>query len=72
MVRLPVLTRMLFCAGIVLFLSVALPQKVSAGSHDFQIWSPVYLTVNFTDKIQGWYEAQPRFGDDASQVVLSI
>ena len=28
----------------------------------------MYLTVNFTDKIQGWYEAQPRFGDDASQV----
>jgi hypothetical protein len=68
MVNLSVLTRMLFCAGIVLFLSVALPQKVSAGSHDFQIWTPVYLTVNFTDKIQGWYEAQPRFGDDASQV----
>ena len=28
----------------------------------------MYLTVNFTDKIQGWYEAQPRFGDDASQI----
>lgn len=62
------LVRIAFWVGIVLVLSVALPQRVSAGSHDFQIWTPVYLTVNFSDKIQGWYEAQPRFGDDASQV----
>jgi len=39
-----------------------------AGSDDFQIWSPVYLTCSFTDTIQGWYEVQPRFGDNASQV----
>ena len=62
------LVRIVFWAGVFLVLSVALPQRVSAGSHDFQIWTPVYLTVNFSDKIQGWYEAQPRFGDDASQV----
>jgi len=63
-----VLSRILFCAGIVLVLSVYSQKQVSAGTRDFQIWTPVYLTVNFTDKIQGWYEAQPRFGDDASQV----
>jgi len=39
-----------------------------AASDDFQIWSPVYLTYSFTDNIQGWYEVQPRFGEDASQV----
>ena len=39
-----------------------------AASNDFQIWSPVYLTYSFTDNILGWYEVQPRFGDDASQV----
>ncbi len=39
-----------------------------AGSDDFQIWSPVYLTYSFTDTILGWYEVQPRFGDNASQV----
>ncbi len=39
-----------------------------AASDDFQIWSPVYLTYSYTDKIQGWYEVQPRFGDNASQV----
>jgi hypothetical protein len=59
---------MLFCAGIALVLSLYSQNQVSAETHDFQIWTPVYLTVNFTDKIQGWYEAQPRFGDDASQV----
>lgn len=62
------LVRIAFWAWVFLIFSVALPQRVSAGSHDFQIWTPVYLTVNFSDKIQGWYEAQPRFGDDASQV----
>ena len=36
--------------------------------HDFQIWSPVYLTYSFTDKIQGWYEVQPRFGRNVSRV----
>jgi hypothetical protein len=59
---------MFFCVGIVLVLSVDSQKKAYAGTNDFQIWTPVYLTVNFTDKIQGWYEAQPRFGDDASQV----
>ena len=60
--------RMPFLAGMVLVLAVALPNTVSAGSRDFQLWIPVYLTVNFTDTIHGWYEVQPRFGDDVSQV----
>ncbi len=40
----------------------------SAGSDDFQVWSPVYLSYSHTDKIQGWYEVQPRYGDNVSQV----
>ena len=68
MVSIFVLTRFCLFVGIILFLVVGFPKKIFAGTHDFQIWTPVYLTVNFTDKIQGWYEAQPRFGDDASQV----
>ncbi len=40
----------------------------SAGSDDFQIWSPVYLSYSHTDKIQGWYEVQPRFGENVSKV----
>ena len=39
-----------------------------AVDHDFQLWSPVYLTYSYTDKIQGWYEVQPRFGTNVSQV----
>jgi hypothetical protein len=68
MVNIFVLARFFLFVGIILFLVVGFPKKILAGKHDFQIWTPVYLTVNFTDKIQGWYEAQPRFGDDASQV----
>lgn len=68
MTKISVLTKFLLCVGVMLFLSVAFQMKAYAGTSDFQIWTPVYLTVNFTDKIQGWYEAQPRFGDDASQL----
>ncbi len=39
-----------------------------ASSDDFQIWSPVYLSYSYTDKIQGWYEVQPRFGENATRV----
>ena len=39
-----------------------------ADKEDFQIWTPVYLTVSHTDRIQGWYEVQPRFGENASEV----
>ena len=53
--------------SIILFLS-EISSPVHASRHDFQIWSPVYLTYSFTDKIQGWYEVQPRFGKNASQV----
>lgn len=67
-VKISVLTRILLCVGIVLVLSVDFYKKAYAASDDFQIWSPVYLTYNFSDKIQGWYEGQPRFGDDASEV----
>ena len=63
-----VLKRILFWSGIVLLLWCDPNERAYAEPHDFQIWTPVYVTVNFTDKIQGWYEAQPRFGDDASQV----
>lgn len=43
-------------------------KTANAGSDDFQIWSPVYLAYSYTDNIQGWYEVQPRFGENASQV----
>ena len=53
--------------SIIVFLSGA--KGTADGSpHDFQLWSPVYLTYNYSDKIQGWYEVQPRFGDNVSQV----
>jgi len=43
-------------------------ETAHAGNQDFQLWSPVYLTVSHSDKIQGWYEVQPRFGENVSQV----
>ena len=43
-------------------------KPAQADPEDFQIWTPVYLTVSHTDRIQGWYEVQPRFGENASEV----
>lgn len=53
--------------SLILF-SGGIQKTALAASDDFQIWSPVYLTYSFTDNIQGWYEVQPRFGENASQV----
>ncbi len=53
--------------SLILFMA-DLKRTAYAGSEDFQIWSPVYLTNSFTDNIQGWYEVQPRFGENVSQV----
>ena len=73
--KVPVRVRSLrFCSVILtllfsLIFSLAVMKRiVYAGSDDFQIWSPVYLAYSHTDKIQGWYELQPRFGENASQV----
>ncbi len=40
----------------------------TAASQDFQIWTPLYLTASFTDRLVGWYEVQPRLGANASEV----
>ena len=51
-----------------LLLEGGIENSAHAVDHDFQLWSPVYLTYSYTDKIQGWYEVQPRFGTNVSQV----
>ena len=51
-----------------LVFSPSLNATAQAVSQDFQLWSPVYLTVSHGKKIQGWYEVQPRFGGNVSQV----
>ncbi|RMD64188.1 DUF2490 domain-containing protein, partial [Candidatus Parcubacteria bacterium] len=45
-----------------------IPSTVHASPHDFELWSPIYLTYSFTETLQGWYEVQPRFGDNVSKV----
>ncbi len=36
--------------------------------HDGQIWFPIYNTIKFPNKILGWMEVNPRFGDDFSEI----
>lgn len=56
--------------GLLVFslLSILSHKTAHADKEDFQIWTPVYLTVSHSDKIQGWYEVQPRYGENVSQV----
>ena len=57
----------MFVVGLLIFFLVS-TKAAHADKEDFQIWTPVYLTVSHSDKIQGWYEVQPRFGENASEV----
>ena len=36
--------------------------------HDGQIWFPIYNTIYFPNKLLGWVEVNPRFGDDFSEI----
>lgn len=56
-----------FLIGVLTFSLVPI-KNAFADKEDFQIWTPVYLTVSHSDKLQGWYEVQPRFGENASEV----
>jgi hypothetical protein len=43
-------------------------QAGSPVNQDFRLWSPVYLTVQLPSSFVGYMEANPRFGDDVSQL----
>lgn len=37
-------------------------------THDGQIWFPLYNRVGLSDKFRGWFEVNPRFGDNLSEI----
>jgi len=40
----------------------------AAPIHDGQLWVPLYNRVTFSEKWRGWFEVNPRFGDNISQI----
>ncbi len=36
--------------------------------HDGQFWFPLYNRFSPSDKVRGWFEVNPRFGNDASEI----
>lgn len=55
-------------AGLVLALAGT---EARAVSQQFQGWTPAYLNLAFNDRVNGWYEVQPRFSEDGvSQLLL--
>jgi hypothetical protein len=63
---------MRFLAALVLFVATAGITARSAAQEDFQIWLPLTLTARYTESFGGYYEIQPRLGDDASEVTQLI
>lgn len=59
--------RALAVACIAICATIIAPSPTRAAPQDIQLWTPVYLNVGYTDQILGWWEAQPRFGEDVSQ-----
>lgn len=52
-------------------LIASLTTSAAAAEHQFQAWTPAYLNLGFNDRINGWYEIQPRFSEDGvSQLLL--
>ena len=58
------------CALLLLLLGAA--RAAQASDEEFQIWLPATLTASFNESIKGWYEVQPRIGDNASEVTQLI
>lgn len=57
--------------GVLLFLvtSGMGTEVVRAGTmHDGQIWLPLYNRFSPSDKVRGWFEVNPRFGNDMSDI----
>lgn len=58
-------------AGLVLFLvttGMGLETARAAINHDGQFWLPMYNRFTMSDKVRGWFEVNPRFGNDASEI----
>lgn len=48
------------------------PLRAAATDEDLQLWLPITLSASFGDSFLGWYEAQPRIGDDVSEATQLI
>lgn len=55
---------------LLLFISMITLGKVQAGSavSDYQIWLPVNVNAKLTDHLRGFFEFQPRIGNDGSHL----
>lgn len=52
-------------------LVATLATSARAADQQFQAWTPAYLNLQFNDRLNGWYEVQPRFSEDGvSQLLL--
>ena len=58
-------------AAICLLLFVS-AQSAAAADEDVQLWLPVTWTASLTGPFQGFFEVQPRIGDDISDVTQLI
>lgn len=58
-------------AGLALFLvttGMGLETARAAINHDGQFWLTMYNRLTMPDKVRGWFEINPRFGDNTSEI----
>lgn len=57
-----------FAVALLLAAVLGQARPATASPQDFQLWTPLYLTAPFQERWLGWFEVQPRLGDDASKM----
>ncbi|NOT12515.1 MAG: DUF2490 domain-containing protein [Methylococcaceae bacterium] len=53
--------------SVMLLLAIMVSTKVQA-TDDFQIWIPININAKLTEQLRGFFELQPRIGDNASNL----
>ena len=54
--------------SIVLLVSILTEKTYAATDHDSQLWFPIYNRVYLSEDFLGWFEVNPRFGDNVSEI----
>ena len=52
----------------VIMMMVLMGSTTVQATSDFQIWIPININVKLTEQLRGFFELQPRIGNDASNL----
>ena len=67
-----ILKRQSNCISLTIIITALILSTNAQASSDFQIWVPVNINAQLTEQLRGFFELQPRIGDDASNLTTAI